>query len=91
MKGIAKRISIIFLIVVVAFTFMPFFGSVTGWNSNTQVSYAEDDTRIPITEIVATTNVEPPVYGAEIKAPSFTVEKGSPAYFQNPGWYKKND
>ena len=91
MKGISKRISIIFLTVVVAFTFMPFFGSVTGWYSNTQVAYAEDDTRIPITEIVATTNVEPPVYGAEIKAPSFTVEKGSPAYFQNPGWYKKND
>ena len=52
-----------------------------------------EDTRIEITELVATSNISSvAVYGAEIKAPTFTVTKGSPGYFNtNMGnWWKKD-
>ena len=47
--------------------------------------------RTAITEVVATTNIGVPVYGAEIITPTITVKTGSPAFFDDPSWYIKED
>ena len=57
---------------------------------------ADDDTRIEISEIVATSNTsEIPVYGANIIQPTVTVIQGLPARFGidsgNGWWHKKVD
>ncbi len=53
-----------------------------------------DDTRTKINDIVATSDDIDgiPAYGGQVKAPTFTVTKGSPAYFNvegNGDWCKK--
>lgn len=59
----------------------------------TLTAQADDDTRIGISEIEATSNTsEIPVYGAQIVQPTVTVTKGQPAYFnidQGNGWWHK--
>ena len=57
-------------------------------------TYAADDTREKISNIVATSDTNSiPVYGGEVKDPTFTVTEGSPAYFKvstTGNWMKKD-
>ncbi len=57
-------------------------------------TYAADDTRKPISNIVATSNIENiPVYGKEVKDPTFNVTEGAPARFavSSTGYWSKKD
>ena len=57
-------------------------------------TYAADDTRIKISNIVATSDIDSiPKYGEKVKAPNFTVTEGAPAHFDTIDtgrWTKKN-
>ncbi len=88
MKTFSKK-SIISLIIIVT----TIFGLVPFGALKSTAYAAEIDNRIEISELEGTSNISSiAVYGADIKSPTFTVTKGSPAYFNKSMgiWWKKN-